>query len=109
MEKQERTKTISKSYYDDEVIGRLENGDLYLQMGVKRKHYDKSDNDLGSKYLEVDYEDTRLGLKPISFPVSGSGEYINTYLLEIDKNKESMKKYKDTDLNEGEIDNWETD
>lgn len=82
----ERLKTISKNYYDDEIIGRLDNGDLYLQMGVKRKSYDKSDNDLSSD----------------------KDSQINYFLLASVKNKESMKRYKDVDIND-ELDNWETE
>ena len=38
--KEERQKTISKNFYDDEIIGKLDNGDLVLKMGVKRLKYD---------------------------------------------------------------------
>lgn len=34
-----RTKTISNTFYDREVLARLPDGSLYLKMGVKRKHY----------------------------------------------------------------------
>lgn len=81
-----RQRTISKEFYDDEIIGKLDNGDLYLQMGVKRKYYDKSDNDLTSE----------------------SDSQINYFLLANIKNKESMKRYKDVDPNE-DTDNWETE
>jgi len=34
-----RTKTISNTFYDREILARLPDGSLYLKMGVKRKHY----------------------------------------------------------------------
>lgn len=34
-----RTKTISKNFYDREIIAKLSDGSLYLKMGVKRRHY----------------------------------------------------------------------
>lgn len=34
-----RPKTISKNYYDDEIQGILEDGSIYLKLGVKRKSY----------------------------------------------------------------------
>ena len=34
-----RTRTISKIFYDREIIAKLSDGSLYLKMGVKRKHY----------------------------------------------------------------------
>jgi hypothetical protein len=36
----ERSKTISKNFYDDEIIGKTEAGDLILKIGVKRLNYD---------------------------------------------------------------------
>lgn len=40
-------KTKSKNFKDDEIIGVLTDGSIYLKMGVTRKHYNDS----------LDYED----------------------------------------------------
>lgn len=34
-----RSKTISKVFYDREILAKLPDGSIYLKMGVKRKHY----------------------------------------------------------------------
>ncbi len=36
-------RTISKWFDDDECIGRLDNGDLVIKIGVKRKSFDKKE------------------------------------------------------------------
>lgn len=83
MEKQERLKTISKHFYDDECIGRAENGDLILHMGVKRKEYTIADTEM------VGYEN------------------INYVALNADKYQERIKRHNDADETGDEVDNWE--
>ena len=55
--KEERQKTISKNFYDDEIIGRTEEGDLILKMGVKRLKYD---DDIDPDQLESHINYTAL-------------------------------------------------
>jgi hypothetical protein len=79
-----RTRTISKVFYDDEIIGRLPDGDLILKPGVKRKSYDTFDGDLTS--------DT----------------HINYDVIKSKRDKEVLEKHYGED-NTGEIDNWDTE
>lgn len=56
---QERLKTLSKNYFDEEIVGILPNGDIILKEGVKRLKY-KLDID---PYLEesyINYEDLNI-------------------------------------------------
>jgi len=81
--KEARAKTISKNFYDDEIIGRDSNGDLILQMGVKRKNYTLADGDLNAM------------------------EQINYQALAHDTLSTKIKSYNDIDDNGSEVDNWE--
>lgn len=76
--------SISKHFTDDEIIGILPNGDIYLKMGVKR---------LKNRFT--------MDLEP-------TDEHINYDAIRISKNKESMKRYQDVSPEEDQIDNWET-
>jgi len=58
--KEERQKTISKNFYDDEIIGRTEEGDLILKMGVKRLKYD---DDIDPDQLESHINYTALSVE----------------------------------------------
>jgi len=80
-----RSKTISKHYYDDEIIGRLPNGDLLLKIGVRRKYYDSFDEDLTSD------------------------AHINYEVIKSNKHKDTMSKHFEDEVNTGEIDNWDTE
>lgn len=46
---------ISKHFTDDEIIGRLPNGDLYLKEGVKKLKYDylSPDDEQNINYSEL--------------------------------------------------------
>lgn len=79
-----RNKTISDTYFDDEIIGRLPNGDLILKMGVKRKSYTKLDLDLSSD------------------------SQINYDLLERITIMNKIKSNRDVDCDD-KVDNWETE
>lgn len=79
-------RTISKHFDDDEIIGRLPNGDLYLKPGVKRL----------PAYNPFDME-------------SMIDEHINYDSLFRNYNKEVMKRYTDYKPMEGEIDDWDTE
>lgn len=81
--KEERLKTMSKHFYDDEIIGRAENGDLILHMGVKRKEYTLADSEM------VGYEN------------------INYAALESNRLNQRVKMHNDGDENGDELDNWE--
>ena len=81
-----KTRTISNHFDDDEIIGRLPNGDLVLHMGVKRAQYNSFDTDLTS-----------------------SEEHINYAALNKEKNKKSLDRYRDIDPMEDEIDDWLTE
>jgi hypothetical protein len=80
-----RKKTISKVFYDDEIIGRLPDGDLILKPGVRRKYYDSFDGDLTA--------DT----------------HINYEVINSAKHKDIMDKHFNDEVNTGEIDNWDTE
>lgn len=79
-----RNKTISDTYFDDEIIGRLPNGDLILKMGVKRKSYTKLDLDLSSD------------------------SQINYDLLERITIMNKLKSNRDVDCDD-KVDNWDTE
>lgn len=79
-----RSKTISNTYFDDEVLGRLPNGDLILKMGVKRKSYTKLDLDLSSD------------------------SQINYDLLERITIMNKLKANRDVDCDD-KVDNWDTE
>jgi len=55
-------RTISKHFDDSEIIGRLPNGDLYLQPGVKRLKYDSQD----PNELETHINYTELTVRKIT-------------------------------------------
>lgn len=78
-----RLKTISKHFFNDEILGVMSNGDILLKMGVKRKNYSKSD-------FEVD-----------------KTEHINFSALYHDKWINKVKSYTDIDGTGSERDNWE--
>lgn len=81
-----KKRTISKHFNDDEIIGRLPNGDLILKPGVRKKYYDSFDAD-----LSVD-------------------AYINYEVIKQEKQRESYKKHfggKEDSFEE--IDNWDTE
>lgn len=78
-----RLRTLSKHYYNDEIIGIMDNGDIILHMGVKRKSYTLADSDISSM------------------------EQINYHALVHDKWNTKIKSYNDVDDNGSEPDNWE--
>lgn len=78
-----RLKTMSKWFYDDEILGVMNNGDIVLKQGVKRKNYSKSD-------FEID-----------------KTEHINFAALYHDRWIAKVKSYTDIDGTGSERDNWE--
>jgi hypothetical protein len=75
-------KTISKNFKDDEIIGRLPNGDLYLKPGVRRiKKGSINDYDVQDQF--------------------------NYDLINVNKINAKRLMNQDFKAFEGEIDNWE--
>lgn len=66
---EERTKTISKNFYDDEILFKDENGDIHLKPGVKRKHYGDS---IDPDQLETHINYVELKISKISTEIKES-------------------------------------
>ena len=89
----ERAQTISKNFKDDEIIGKLPNGDIYLKLGVKRKSYNREDSDLTNDSPYVASEET----------------YINYEALMASRIRELKRKYLGDEVLNDEVDNWDTE
>ena len=82
----ERLKTMSKHFYDDEILFKdPETGDIHLLIGVRRKTFDKTDEDLTSE------------------------EYINYEALQVSRLKEVSRRSEDYDYNIDQVDDWLTE
>ena len=79
----ERVKTLSKNFYDDEIISLLPNGDIYLKIGVRR-------NPIPSKEIEQSIE----------------SDYINYDIIRSDKFKQLHDLLLGEDRSD-EIDDWD--
>lgn len=51
----ERTKTISKIFFDDEILFKDENGDIHLKEGVHRLNYPvlTNENDIQINHIDL--------------------------------------------------------
>ena len=66
---EERTKTISKNFYDYEILFKDENGDIHLKPGVKRKSYGDS---IDPDQLETHINYVELKIRKISTEIKES-------------------------------------
>ena len=76
-----RKKTMSKWFYNDEILAKEENGTLHLKEGVKRVHSWPQLKDMG-----------------MTFNIEGESEHINEYRLVQDK-LDVLKQIKEEERN----------
>ena len=86
---EERLKTLSKHFYDDEILYKSKSGEIHLKIGVKRRNFNNSHNNLSS-----DKSDEHINYDVI----------INSKIKEFEEMND-IKEYRRND----EIDNWDTE